>query len=215
MTKVKICGITNYRDAIFSAKAGADLLGFIFYKQSKRYISPEKAKSIIAKLPKDILKVGVFVDEEQARVEETAGICGLDILQFHGGEDPDYLASFKGYQTIKAFRVGGALSLKGIMACNADFFLFDAYLRDAFGGTGKVFDWDILQPLRRAAQAGKIKTPFFVSGGLTPDNVGELMKRIGPFAVDVSSGVEVSPGKKDHRLVKEFINEVKRGAKRR
>ncbi|HAJ56981.1 MAG TPA: phosphoribosylanthranilate isomerase [Candidatus Omnitrophica bacterium] len=205
MTKIKICGITNYRDAAFSVFSGADLLGFIFYKNSLRCILPAKAKAIVQKLPKNVLKVGVFVNEAPEKVKKIADACGLDLLQFHGDESPEYLSSFKDYRTMKAFRVKGKLSLKVLMPYKADFFLFDTYQKDTFGGTGKAFDWGMLKPLK------KIKTPFFVSGGLTPDNVCGLIKKIRPFGVDVSSGVEKSPGKKDLKSVKAFIDAAREG----
>jgi phosphoribosylanthranilate isomerase len=203
MIKVKICGITNYPDAAFSVSNGADLLGFIFYKRSLRYITPLKARAIIKRLPKGILKVGVFVNEKEDRVKKIADICGLDLLQFHGDEGPGYLASFKGYRIVKVLRIKGRVSPETLKPYKADYFLFDTYQKDAFGGTGQAFDWDILKPLK------KTKTPFFVSGGLTPENVSGLIKKIRPYGVDVSSGVEKAPGKKDLKLVKAFINAVK------
>ncbi|MBI5873985.1 MAG: phosphoribosylanthranilate isomerase [Candidatus Omnitrophica bacterium] len=201
--RIKICGITNYPDAAFSVSNGAFFIGFIFYKRSLRYITPLKARAIIKRLPKGILKAGVFVNEKEERVKKIADICGLDLLQFHGDEPPGYLAAFKGYSVIKALRIKDKVSAETLKSYNADYFLFDTYQKGAFGGTGQAFDWDILKPLK------KTKTPFFVSGGLTPDNASELVRRIGPFAVDVSSGVEKAPGKKDHQLIKKFIKNVK------
>ncbi len=203
MNRVKICGITNYRDAAFSIKSGADFLGFVFYKKSKRYISPASAKHIIKKLPKRIFKVGVFVNEEQDRVRSIAKSCGLDILQFHGDEKPSYLASFKDWPVIKAIRIKDKIDLAALQAHKPDYFLFDAYKRGIFGGTGESFDWSALKKLNQ------INTPFFVSGGLSPDNVRQLLMMVRPFCVDVSSGVEKEPGKKDHSLVKKFIHIVK------
>ena len=206
ITKVKICGITNLEDAKGAVEAGADFLGFVFYKKSKRYLRPLPAKKIIEKLPKTVLKVGVFVNQTPVEVKKIAEICSLDLLQFHGDESPEYLRSFKAYKTIKAFRVKERFSVAELKRYRPTLFLFDSFKKEAFGGTGEAFDWDLLKPLK------KMKTPFLVSGGLTPKNVGELISHIQPFAVDVSSGVEKAPGKKDKKLIKNFINAVKRGS---
>lgn len=203
MTNIKICGITNLSDAVFCSSKGADLLGFVFYKKSPRYIAPSKAAKITKQLPKKILKVGVFVNEAPAVVRRIARACGLDILQFHGDETPQYLAGFRGYRVMKAFRVKDQIEPKLLKEYNADFYLFDAFKKDVFGGTGKVFDWKLLSGLK------KVKTPVFISGGLTPKNVGSLLAKTRPFCVDVSSGVEKKPGKKDLVLVKQFIDAVK------
>ena len=207
ITKVKICGITNLKDAKCCVEAGADFLGFVFYKKSKRYLRPLSVKKIIEKLPKTVLKVGVFVNQTPVEVKKIAEICSLDLLQFHGDESPEYLRSFKAYKTIKAFRVKERFSVAELKRYRPTLFLFDSFKKEAFGGTGEVFDWRLLLPLK------KIKTPFIVSGGLTPGNVVPLIEKIQPFAVDVSSGVEVSPGKKDHRLVKSFIGAVRKACR--
>ena len=207
ITKVKICGITNLKDAKCCVETGADFLGFVFYKKSKRYLRPLSAKKIIEKLPKAVLKVGVFVNQTPAEVKKIAEICSLDLLQFHGDESPDYLKSFKACKTIKAFRLKERFSVTELKRYRQTLFLFDTFKKEAFGGTGEVFDWRLLLPLK------KIKTPFIVSGGLTPGNVVPLIEKIQPFAVDVSSGVEVSPGKKDHRLVKSFIGAVRKACR--
>ena len=207
ITKVKICGITNLEDAKWCVEAGADFLGFVFYKKSKRYLRPLSAKKIIERLPKAVLKVGVFVNQAPVEVKKIAEICSLDLLQFHGDESPDYLKSFKACKTIKAFRLKERFSVTELKRYRQTLFLFDTFKKEAFGGTGEVFDWRLLLPLK------KIKTPFIVSGGLTPGNVVPLIEKIQPFAVDVSSGVEVSPGKKDHRLVKSFIGAVRKACR--
>ena len=203
MTMVKICGITNKRDAAFSYSCGADFLGFVFYNKSRRYVTPAKAKEIIRDLPRGVQKVGVFVNESAQSVRKIAKICGLDILQFHGDETPAYLSQFKGYKIIKAIRVREKLALDALRAFRPDYFLFDTFHKDAFGGSGKTFDWKLLKSFKKA------KIPFFVSGGLTPKNVSALIIKIRPFAVDVSSGVESKPGKKDHAKIKGFIKTVK------
>lgn len=203
MTRIKICGITNLSDAVFCSSKGADFLGFVFYKKSPRYIAPAKAKQIIRQLPAGILKVGVFVNEAPAVVRKIARACGLDILQFHGDETPQYLAGFKEYRVMKAFRVKNRIEPKLLKGYKADFYLFDAFKKDVFGGTGKSFDWKFLSGLK------KVNTPVFISGGLTPKNVVSLSEKMRPFCVDVSSGVESSPGKKDHKKIEKFIKVVK------
>lgn len=203
MTKVKICGVTNLRDARACVYHGADFIGFVFYKKSRRYISAARAKKIIEKLPADIRRVGVFVNEAPEEVIRTARLCRLGYLQFHGDEAPDYLNSFNDFKMIKAFRVRDKLDLKALSSYKVDYFLFDTFSKNSFGGTGRKFDWKLLEALKN------IKTPFFVSGGLTVQNVAEMAGFVKPFCVDVSSGVEKAPGKKDHRLVKEFIKVVK------
>jgi len=203
MTKVKICGITNLIDARACVHFGADLIGFVFYKKSRRYISAVRAKKIIEKLPVGIKKTGVFVNQAPEEVKRIARLCRLDHLQFHGDETPDYLNKFNGFEIIKAFRIRDKFDLKTLSSYKVDYFLFDTFSKNAFGGTGRKFDWKLLKALKN------IKTPFFVSGGLTVQNVAEMVRLAKPFCVDVSSGVERSAGKKDHRLVEEFIQKAK------
>lgn len=203
MTKVKICGITNLDDALTCASRGADFLGFIFYRKSPRFIPPETAASIAGHLPPGMLKVGVFVNEKPQVVRRTAESCGLDFLQFHGDETPTYMRQFKEFRVIRAVRVKGRRSLLGLKDYAPAFFLFDTFAEGRFGGTGEPFDWRLLESFK------KLKRPFFVSGGLAPDNVGRLLERIHPYAVDVSSGVEKRPGKKDKKLVRAFMRAVK------
>jgi phosphoribosylanthranilate isomerase len=202
-TKVKICGITNLRDARAAVAAGADFLGFIFYRKSPRYIPPSKARRLIACLPRTVRKVGVFVNEDKERVKAVASSCGLDMVQFHGTETPAYVNAFKACRVIKAVRVKGRRSLEGLDKYRADFFLLDTFRKGRFGGTGATFAWKVLAPL------AKKKVNIIVSGGLTPENVGGLLRVFRPYGVDVSSGVEKAPGKKDHGLVKRFIDAVK------
>ncbi len=203
-TKVKICGITNLRDARAAAAAGADFLGFVFYRKSPRYIPPSKARRLISRLPRTVCKVGVFVNEDKECVQAVAASCGLDMVQFHGAEAPAYVNSFKGCGVIKAVRVRERRSLEGLDRYRADFFLLDTFRRGRFGGTGEVFAWKVL------ASLAKKKAKIIVSGGLTPENVGGLLQVFRPYAVDVSSGVEKAPGRKDHKRVKKFIDTVKR-----
>jgi phosphoribosylanthranilate isomerase len=154
-------------------------------------------------LGKTVLKVGVFVDEEPGIVKKIARDCGLDILQFHGDETLSYLKEFKAYKTIKALRIKDKRSLTQIPLYRTDYFLLDTFKKGLHGGTGKAFDWKLLKSV------GKLRNRLFISGGLTPDNVGELLKKFKPFAVDVSSGVERCPGKKDIFLVSKFLKKAK------
>lgn len=207
MIKIKICGITNKADACYCARAGADYLGFVFYEKSPRWVSSSKVRRIIRALGvlrSSVRLVGVFVNEKFEKVQEIARSCGLDVLQFHGDESSAFLKKFKNYSVIKAFRVKKGVPVKGLSSYKDVLFLADTFKKDIFGGTGEVFDWAGLQVFK------KTKKRFFVSGGLTPRNVAVLLKRYRPFGVDVSSGVEKLPGKKDHRLVREFIKAVKR-----
>ena len=199
--RVKICGITNLADAQTAVRAGADLLGFVFYAKSPRFIPPGKARLILRKISRRVRKVGVFVNASVEDVKRTAAACRLDYLQFHGEETPAYLRRFKGYKIIKAVRVKGAASLRQISRYPADFFLFDAFHKKAFGGTGRTFDWALLERLKN------LRRPFFISGGLTPQNVSALLKRIRPYGVDVSSGVELKAGKKSSRLIRRFMEQ--------
>ncbi len=197
MVRVKICGITNIEDALIAAEAGADALGFIFYPKSPRFISPDAAAKIVAELPPFIAPVGVFVDEERERVIRVREEVGLRVLQLHGGEPPEFTSSLPG-PTIKGFRVGEGFNEDEIdeYACSA--ILLDTYVEGLPGGTGKVFDWEIA---RRWAERRRV----ILAGGLKPENVAEAVRKVRPYAVDVSGGVEVRPGKKDPDLVLRFI----------
>lgn len=199
---VKICGITNVEDGLLAAEAGANALGFIFYKQSPRYVPIEKAAAVIRNLPEPIVKVGVFVDADEDTVDRAIRECGLNLLQFHGGESPEYCVQF-GLMSMKAFQVRDAQSLSRMTDFKTDAWLLDAYSPDKLGGTGEKFNWDL------AIEARKLGRPIFLAGGLTADNVAEAVRHVEPYAVDVSSGVEASPGKKDHGKVKAFIDAAK------
>lgn len=204
MTRIKICGITNKIDALAAAELGVDMLGFVFYKNSKRYVDPRTAEDIINELPPSIRRVGVFVDETRDDVCRIAQDVFLDTLQFHGDETPAYCASFGNkYKVIKAFRLKDKEDLKKINDYGTDFYLLDTYKRDSIGGTGATFDWKILKDF-------EILKPVILSGGLTPGNVGSAIKEIAPFGVDVSTGVENSPGKKDPALMKKFVENVRK-----
>lgn len=204
MTLVKICGIKREEDAVAACLFGADMIGFIFYSKSPRFCPPDAAAAICGEVPAHVTKVGVFVDAPEDEVRGTAALCGLDALQFSGGEGPDYIGRFAGrWKVIKAFRVKDALPTESEMeASGADYYLLDAYSRTDFGGTGRRFAWRSLSGLRRPEN-------IIVAGGLTPENVGELLEIVRPFAVDVSSGVELAPGVKDHEKMRAFIKAVK------
>jgi phosphoribosylanthranilate isomerase len=200
--RVKICGITNAPDARAAAEAGADALGFMFYEKSPRHISIRDAAEIIRELPPFIMRVGVFVDASEDLVMRAIGDCGLNMLQFHGRETPEYCSQF-GLMSIKAFRIRDAESLKELPLYPTDAWLLDAYTADKLGGTGEKFNWDL------AIEAKKLGKPIFLAGGLTAANVAGAVEKVRPFAVDVSSGVEAEPGKKDHQKVRAFIQAAK------
>ena len=200
--KVKICGITNSDDALVAAEAGADLLGFVFCEQSPRCVGVESAAAIIRELPAHIVKVGVFVNPSSELVERAIAECGLNLLQFHGDESPDYCLQF-GLMSMKAFRMRNAESLQGLINYATDAWLLDAYAPDRVGGTGEKFNWDL------AIEAQKHGRPIFLAGGLTPENVSEAVQRVRPYGVDVSTGVEAAPGKKDHQKIRAFISASK------
>ncbi|MBN3038864.1 MAG: phosphoribosylanthranilate isomerase [Candidatus Omnitrophica bacterium] len=203
MAKVKICGITNKEDAMWVANLAADYLGMVFAKESNRSVSEKTAQEIAEALPPYIEKVGLFVNEEPKRVEKILGQCGLNLLQFHGDETPEYCQQFKGKaKIIKAFRIKDEESLALIPQYDVDFYLLDAFVEDQPGGTGTTFNWDLAL---RAKEFGK---PIFLAGGLNPDNIIEAIKKVEPYAVDVSSGVEASPRRKNVDLMQDFINKV-------
>lgn len=203
MVLVKVCGITNVRDALGAAQAGTDAVGFIFAKSLRR-ITPAAAKRIAAKLPDHVEKIGVFVNEKPSVIRRIAKQCGLSAVQLHGDESPSDVRMLKDLYVLKAFRVDKSFDpavLKRYAAARA--FLFDTKEPGAYGGTGKTFDWKILE---RAA----VRKPVVLSGGLNTKNVARAVRSVRPFAVDVSSGVERAPGKKNIRLVREFIRNAKK-----
>lgn len=204
MVKVKICGITQDEDGKKAAALGAWAVGFIFHKKSPRYVGPFKAKKIVGALPPFVTPVGVFVDAKYGAIMDIVEFCGIKTVQFHGSESPEFCNRFKakGYKVIKAFRVSDGFDLAAVKAYQADAYLFDAFDRDQHGGTGKTFDWE---KVRGAKSLGK---PIILSGGLHSQNVKAAIEAVGPYAVDVSSGVEEAPGKKSERLMKDFFNQI-------
>jgi phosphoribosylanthranilate isomerase len=205
MARVKICGITNLEDALLAAALGADALGFIFYPKSPRVVAPETARAIIKQLPPFVTTVGVFVDEEAAKVRDLAAQVGLDWLQLHGKESPDYCRSL-GRRIIKGFRIKDQSSLADLAAYRdaAQALLLDTYKKGLPGGTGESFDWQLA---REARPFG----PIILSGGLTPGNVAQAIAIVQPQAVDVASGVEAAPGQKDPAKLRAFFEAVARG----
>ncbi|MFO1475222.1 MAG: phosphoribosylanthranilate isomerase [Verrucomicrobiota bacterium] len=200
--KVKICGLTSVDDALAAAAAGADMIGLMFHPASPRFVQPQTATSIAAALPPYVAKVGVFVNAPEKFVRERIADCGLNLLQFHGDETPEYCLRF-GIMTVKAFRIRNAASLEALDHYPTDAWLLDAYTPGKEGGTGETFDWEL------AKQANQKGRPIFLAGGLTPANVARAVAQVQPFAVDVSSGVESSPGKKNPELVAAFIRAAK------
>jgi phosphoribosylanthranilate isomerase len=197
--KVKICGITNATDALAAADAGADALGFMFYEGSPRHIVVGDAAQFIPQLPPHVLKTGVFVNPTEELVLRAIGECGLNLLQFHGEESPDFCLQF-GLMTMKAFRIRDRESLRELRNYPTDAWLLDAYSSKGMGGTGETFNWDLAV---EAKQGGRL---IFLAGGLTPGNVADAIRKVQPFGVDVSSGVESAPGKKDAAKVRQFIS---------
>jgi phosphoribosylanthranilate isomerase len=204
MTRIKICGITNLEDASRAVELGVDALGFIF-AQSPRRIDEKKAKEICFSIPPFISKVGVFVNEDKEVVLRILKGSGLNTVQFHGEESPEYCQEFKigGVKIIKTLRIKDRESPKNLSYYEVDAYLLDTYVKGITGGTGKTFNWDL------ALEAKKLGKPIILSGGLNPDNVAEAVKKVRPYAVDVSSGIEKEPGKKDYEKMKKFVREAR------
>lgn len=204
MVKVKICGITNYEDAMFAAESGADALGFIF-ASSPRHIEPAEAREIIRRLPPLVKTVGVFVDEDPERIKEIVGYCGLDIVQLHGNESPDICERLMP-GVVKTIRVKDDASVKGLEDYKGKTrgLLLDTYSEKAAGGTGRTFNWDL------AIGVKELGMPVILAGGLGPLNIVEAVLKVEPYAVDVGSGVEERPGKKSHALISEFFEKLRR-----
>jgi phosphoribosylanthranilate isomerase len=199
---IKICGITNAADGIAAVEAGADILGFVFCEASPRFVKVEAAAGIIRQLPPFVVKAGVFVDAPSDFVINAIGACGLNLLQFHGIETPEYCGQF-GLMSMKAFRICDEASLEHLKEYSTEAWLLDSYDPDKLGGTGRRFNWDL------ALEARSFGRPIFLAGGLTPLNVAQAIEHVRPYGVDVSSGVEATPGKKDHAKVRDFIAAAK------
>src|SRR5690349_12469230 len=203
MTFVKICGITNMDDAAAAVAAGADMLGFNFYKPSPRYITPQHAREIVRRFPKGVLKVGVFVNEGLAVVQTIMREAGLGALQLHGDESPEYCSSFPGWYVIKTFAVTDTFDVHAAEAYEVDAIMLDTKHNRLRGGTGRVFDWSIAQ------QAALTLPDLYLAGGLSPENVENAIKTVRPYAVDACSALEDRPGKKNHERMRVFVNAVR------
>jgi len=201
MTEIKICGITNFDDALAVAESGADALGFIFYPKSPRYVSPEKAKEIIENLPREITRVGVFVNHRAEEVKEIIEFCGLNLVQLHGNETPEYCRQFTASIVIKAFSPRTENDLQILKDYPVRAVLLDTYDPGLYGGTGKTSNWELAAMIKESH-------PLILSGGLNINNIRGAVEIVSPHAVDINSGVESSPGKKDHNKVRKIIEIV-------
>jgi phosphoribosylanthranilate isomerase len=191
VTQVKICGITNKEDALCTAGCGAAALGFIFYPASPRYIKPEDARKIVSVLPDDLVKVGVFVNEKTNEIKRMMEYCELDMIQLHGDESPEYCREFSEYRIIKAVELKNDDDLNHALNYDVAALLVDSRQAGLYGGTGRKANWKL-------ACRTKNKKPLILSGGLNEKNVAEALKVVAPAALDINSGVESEPGKKDH-----------------
>ncbi|WP_432822260.1 phosphoribosylanthranilate isomerase [Trichloromonas sp.] len=201
MVKVKICGITSIEDALHAAACGVDALGLVFYARSPRGVSLDLARQIVAELPPLVTTVGLFVNETPEQIREIVDTCGLDVIQLHGDEGPDQCL-YPPRRVLKALRVQGEHSLAGIDDYRVSALLLDAWRPDSYGGTGHVCDWQLAA---RVAAGRRV----ILAGGLTPENVAEAIRLVRPYGVDVSSGVEIAPGRKDPERVASFIHNAK------
>ena len=199
--KVKICGMTNLKDVKVAVDGGVDAVGFIFYKKSPRSVTMQVVKEIVLELPPFVDSVGVFVDETAEQINKIADRCNLDRVQLHGNESPTFCKKIR-RRVIKAIRVKDIQSLKKLSDYPVSSFLLDTFSEDQYGGTGKVFDWNLAYPAKKYG-------PIILAGGLTPNNVRQAIQRIQPYGVDVCSGVESQPGIKDHKMMQTFLKNVK------
>jgi phosphoribosylanthranilate isomerase len=201
VTEIKICGITNSRDAAVVAGCGADAIGFIFHPRSSRYVAPEVAKGIIKELPDTIAKVGVFVNLEVKEVKEIVAFCGLNMVQLHGAESPAFCREFSRALVIKVFAPRSEDDLEKLHEYDVRAVLVDTYDPARHGGTGERANWEM---------AAKVKEThsLILAGGLSAANIQEAVTAVSPHAVDINSGVEIAPGRKDHAQVKEIIELV-------
>ena len=201
MTFIKICGITNVDDALAAVTAGADALGFNFYKPSPRYVAPQNAREIIAKLPMSVLTVGVFVNEDSPKcVLNIANAAGITALQLHGDESPAYCRELaKDRYVIKSLAVANDFDLQTVAAYEVEAIMLDTKHFALRGGTGEVFDWSI------AREVNKVVPKLFLAGGLSPDNIEEAIATVHPYAVDACSALEDRPGLKNHERMRDFV----------
>lgn len=198
-TRIKICGITRTEDAHAAASAGVDALGFMFFKESKRYISPESAGPIVRSLPPLVEPVAVFVNESAEEIRRICAECNIRTIQLHGEESPEFCRSLSTLRIIKAFRIRERLDLAGLPEFRTSAWLLDSFSAAQRGGTGEKFDWEL------ASSAMVHHVPVFLAGGLNAANISAAIRQVRPYAVDLSSGVEVSPGIKDHAKIRELV----------
>jgi phosphoribosylanthranilate isomerase len=201
VVKVKICGLTNYKDAAAAMDMGADILGFNFYPESPRFVTPEKAAKIINKLPAFVDIAGVFVNAPFDKIQETIEQCQLDWIQLHGDESPQFCQSFVSVsvKTMKALRVKDQTDIERANSFFTDAILLDAFHPEKYGGTGLTFDWNII---------GHIGKRVFLAGGINPDNAAAAIE-LGVYGIDVCSGVESKPGKKNHKKMKKLFDNIR------
>ncbi|MBF0294692.1 MAG: phosphoribosylanthranilate isomerase [Magnetococcales bacterium] len=207
MPRVKICGITSIEDAMAAVAAGADALGFVFHARSKRYIPPRRAMKIVGRLPPFITSIGLFVNASREEIGKVVAECCLDAIQLHGDEAPGECRGLPG-RVIKAIRVAGPEDLLGVDRYPVSAILLDAKCESHYGGTGRTFDWNLLEGLQ-------CPLPLILAGGLDPDNVAMAVRQVRPYAVDVSSGVESAPGIKDHERMALFVRRVRQAFSRK
>jgi len=204
MTLVKICGITNLEDAVEAIDAGADALGFNFYKLSPRYTTPQSAREIIEQLPDAILKVGVFVNEESPdQVRQIATESGITALQLHADESPDYCHEFADQYVIKALAVGHNFDTQLVERYQVNAIMLDTKHNTLRGGTGRAFDWSIAQEISKTVPT------LYLAGGLSPENVAGAIETVRPYAVDACSSLEDTPGKKNGERMRAFVAAVR------
>lgn len=201
MIEVKICGITQIDDALTAARCGAVAAGFIFYPSSPRFIKPIDAKKIIDVLPENLVRVGVFVNQEADDVKQIIELCGLDMIQLHGDETPDFCHQFPPAMIIKALELKSDDDVRRALDYDVAAILVDSRHAGLYGGTGKISNWDLAFRL-------KSQKPLILSGGLSADNVSDALKSIAPDALDINSGVESAPGKKDHGKLAQLFDVI-------
>jgi len=201
MIRTKICGITRLEDALTSVRYGANALGFNFYEKSPRYISPDKALDIINQLPPFVSVVGLFVNDSYDKIKKITNMCGFRTIQLHGDESPDFCSKFKSNRVIKALRIKQESDLENIKKYDVCGYILDSFSPDTYGGTGLSFDWNVLGKIDSAKN-------IIVAGGINPDNIEHLLRTVVPYGVDICSGVELSPGVKDEKLIREIMSKI-------
>jgi phosphoribosylanthranilate isomerase len=197
--RVKICGITNLEDALLCESLGADALGFILYKKSKRFVEPEVVGKITSELSPFIVKVGVFVNEDTNVINEIAVTSGLNVVQLHGDEKPEIIPKIN-FPAIKSFRISNGFDFSILKKFEKASYLFDTYSEKEYGGTGKIFNWKLIP--------SELRRKIILSGGISVDNIEEIYTNIQPAAIDLSSSIESEAGKKDEKKAKEFFKKI-------